>query len=118
MALTSVRLVSLEKCFIINLPVSIGGDFIGISLFGEIGLSSFGITEIGDDCEKEINEDESDFNEVTSTRLSLELLLSEHELRNRDQNCRQGRNGCKIIFQVKTFSLVKTQLFSYLRRRR
>ena len=64
-------------------------------MLGEVCLPCFGIAEIGDDAEEEVDEDEDDLDVVAGAGLRGELLLAEQELGDRDQDRGQGGDSCR-----------------------
>ena len=61
----------------------------------EVCLPSFGIAEVRDDAEEEVDEDKDDLDVVAGAGLGGELLLAEQKLGDRDQNRGQGGDSCR-----------------------
>ena len=64
-------------------------------MLGEVCLPCFGIAEVRDDAEEEVDEDEHHLDVVAGAGLGGELLLAEQKLGDRDQDRGQGGDSCR-----------------------
>ena len=76
-----------------DVPITLSGDLIRISLSGKVCLFGFGVTEIGHHSEEDVDEDEGDLDVVAGPGLGEELLLPQQKLGDGDQDGQQRRDG-------------------------
>ena len=75
-------------------------------MLGEVCLPCFGIAEVRDDAEEEVDEDEHHLDVVAGAGLGGELLLAEQKLGDRDQDRGQGGDSCRDYEMLRPFSIV------------
>ena len=74
-------------------------------MLGEVCLPCFGIAEVRDDAEQEVDEDEHHLDVVAGAGLRGELLLAEQKLGDRDQDRGQGGDSCRDWEMLYCYSL-------------